>query len=217
MRSHLFIFYCFCLVRASLSSSPSHHHREKIMQMQGHLHTPASSVNAHENVSVGQQESEQMLAQRLNKLKEIVKNLNAVKPAAYLTGGYYFSVVYHEGELITDWNTRTSGLVYPSVLQGGMTYSDGYIIVPETGVYFIYFTMFGEAPGSNHFGSPYLNVDSLRIGYAQDYFVLRRLRSQYLGKLWKVEKGSRLSVRAGSTMDYYFYGEMASFGAWKVD
>ena len=55
-----------------------------------------------------------MLAQRLNKLKEvrfiwswveplsifdvqIVKNLNAVKPAAYLTGGYYFSVVYHEG------------------------------------------------------------------------------------------------------------------------
>ena len=125
---------------------------------------------------------------------------------------------YRTGEVITAWNTETSGVTYPSVFQGGMTYSDGYITVPETGIYYIYFTLYAQPAFVNQLISPYIAVDSLQIGLSQEYPDNDHMESHYLGQLWKVEKESRLSVVEGAArMRYFFAGDFGSFGAWKVD
>ena len=103
-----------------------------------------------------------------------------------------------------------------------MTYSNGYITVPESGIYFIYFNVYAEVlsfrttPG---YRNPGIYVDSNEIGFTEEYFGEKREpRSQYLGMLWRVNKGSRLSVRAGGgVVRYYFGGRHTCFGAWKVD
>ena len=121
------------------------------------------------------------------------------------------------GQVFAHWSTSTSGS-YPTVLQGGMTYSDGYITVPESGIYFIYFQMYADGLSSPGYRSPGIYVDSLLIGRTDERFVNRDDRSQYLGMLWNVRKSSRLSLRAlGGTMIYYFGPQYTVFGAWKIN
>ena len=69
----------------------------------------------------------------------------------------------------------------------------------------------------NVYDHPSLYVDLLPIGFSQEYFANTSGKSKYLGKLWKVDEGSRLSVEVGYTMQYLFLANYASFGAWKVD
>ncbi|XP_065845809.1 uncharacterized protein [Oscarella lobularis] len=158
----------------------------------------------------------------LKNLKEqIVKDLKsslgtALKPIAYLVGAGNWQT-YNSGQVFAHWSTSTSGS-YPTVLQGGMTYSDGYITVPESGIYFIYFQMYADGLSSPGYRSPGIYVDSLLIGRTDERFVNRDDRSQYLGMLWNVRKSSRLSLRAlGGTMIYYFGPQYTVFGAWKIN
>ena len=120
------------------------------------------------------------------------------------------------GQVITHWSTSTSGS-YPIVLQGGMTYSNGYITVPESGIYFIYFNLYTDVTSSNY-QWPGIFVDSLLIGFSIYYNENRYDKSHYVGILWNVKKGSQLSVRAhGGGLKYHFSPGYSCFGAWKVN
>ncbi|XP_065846639.1 uncharacterized protein [Oscarella lobularis] len=158
----------------------------------------------------------------LKRLKEqIVTDLKSslstiLKPIAYLVGGVYSWKSYSPGQVITHWSTSTSGS-YPSVLQGGMTYSNGYITVPESGIYFIYFNLYTGASASIY-QNPAIFVDSVRIGLSIYYYENTYDKSHYLGMLWNVRKGSQLSVRAqGGYGRHSFSPYNSCFGAWKVN
>ncbi|XP_065846532.1 uncharacterized protein [Oscarella lobularis] len=159
----------------------------------------------------------------MKRLKEqIVTDLKSslgtiLKPIAYLVAKGAGWQTYSSGQVITHWSTSTSSS-YPSVLQGGMTYSNGYITVPESGIYFIYFNLYADVSSApaNHYSSIY--VDSLVIGMSYYYYENTYDKSHYLGMLWNVRKGSRLSVRAlGGSMRYYFRNDYSCFGAWKIN
>ncbi|XP_065840453.1 uncharacterized protein [Oscarella lobularis] len=160
----------------------------------------------------------------LKRLKEqIVTDLKSslstiLKPIAYLVGdGSGWQTYSSFSQVITHWSTSTSGS-YPSVLQGGMTYSNGYITVPESGIYFIYFNLYTDVSSSTRSQHPAIFVDSVRIGFS--YYVYENIyvKSHYLGMLWNVRKGSQLSVRAqGRNGRHYFGPDYSCFGAWKVN
>ena len=117
---------------------------------------------------------------------------------------------------MTHWSTSTSD----SVLQGGMTYSDGYITVPESGIYFIYFHLYTDVSSSSlNTEAPAIHVDSRRIGFSIYFRDDSVRKSHYVGLLWNVKKGSRLSVRTNLSgrVRYSFAYDQAFFGAWKVN
>ncbi|XP_065840228.1 pulmonary surfactant-associated protein D-like [Oscarella lobularis] len=159
----------------------------------------------------------------MKKLKEqIVTDLKSslgtiLKPTAYLVGNGAGSwQTYSSGQVITHWSTSTSGS-HPSVLQGGMTYSNGYITVPESGIYFIYFNL-NSSVLSNGGPYPAIYVDSLLIGLSYYHYENTRHKSLYLGMLWNVRKGSRLSVRAQEgSIRHFFSSQSSCFGAWKIN
>ena len=125
--------------------------------------------------------------------------------------------LFLSGQVLTHWSTSTSGS-RPSVLQGGMTYSNGYITVPESGIYFIYFNLYTGVSSSSGNQHPAIFVDSVRIGFSIHYYENTYVKSHYLGKLWNVRKGSQLSVRAGGGNGRHaFYSDHSCFGAWKVN
>ena len=100
-----------------------------------------------------------------------------------------------------------------------MTYSNGYITVPESGIYFIYFNLYTDVLSSRH-QQPAIYVDLLRIGFSMFYDPGKAERkSHFLGMLWNVKKGNQLSVRAGGggSSQYYFDSYYSCFGAWKVN
>ena len=116
--------------------------------------------------------------------------------------------------MITLWSSSS----HQSVIQGGMTYRNGYITVPESGIYFIYFNLYAEGLSSPGNRFPAIYVDSRRIGFSHERFEDTNDKSQYVGMLWNVRKGSRLSVRAGGgDMAYHFAPDYACFGAWKIN
>eukprot|EP00118_Oscarella_pearsei_P020315 m.219850 g.219850 ORF g.219850 m.219850 type:complete len:342 (+) comp39928_c0_seq42:1190-2215(+) len=157
----------------------------------------------------------------LNKLEErvIIKvktRISESKPVAYLVGSTHSWQTYSSSSTITHWSTSTSGS-HPSILQGGMTYSNGRITVPESGIYFIYFNLYGQS-SSNGQRYPSIYIDSTRIGFSQHYFQNSNSQSQYFGLLWKVNKGSTLRVVAlGGTVQYYFGSDHSFFGAWRIN
>ncbi|XP_065840443.1 uncharacterized protein [Oscarella lobularis] len=158
----------------------------------------------------------------LKRLKEqIVTDLKSslgkiLKPIAYLVGDGSSWQTYSSDQVITHWSTSTSGS-YPIALQGGMTYSNGYITVPESGIYFIYFNLLTGVTSENY-QWPSIYVDSLRIGLSGYYNDHIRSKSHYVGILWNVKKGSELSVRArGGSLRYHFGPIQSCFGAWKVN
>ncbi|XP_065840418.1 uncharacterized protein [Oscarella lobularis] len=159
----------------------------------------------------------------LKRLKEkIVTDLKSslgtiLKPIVYLVGDGSGWKSYSSDQVITHWSTSTSGS-YPSVLQGGMTYSNGYITVPESGIYFIYFNLYTDVSSSSRYQYPIIFVDSVRIGRSIYYYENTYKKSHYLGMLWNVRKGSQLSVRAqGGNGRHYFGPDYSCFGAWKVN
>ncbi|XP_065846614.1 collagen alpha-1(XIV) chain-like isoform X1 [Oscarella lobularis] len=156
----------------------------------------------------------------LKTLKEqIVTDLKSslgkiLKPIAYLVGDGTDWQSYSRGRVITHWSTSTSGS-HPSVLQGGMTYSNGYITVPESGIYFIYFSLYSS---HNNYQHPAIFVDSLRIGFS-NYHHDADNKSFYVGMLWNLKKRNQLSVRAqgDGSLRYHFGHDYSYFGAWKVN
>ena len=115
---------------------------------------------------------------------------------------------------MTHWSTSTSD----SVLQGGMTYSDGYITVPESGIYFIYFNLYTDVSSTNT-EAPAIYVDSRRIGLSVYFRDDSGRQCDYVGLLWNVKKGNRLSVRTevSGQVRYAFIYDHSFFGAWKVN
>ena len=153
-----------------------------------------------------------------------------MKPVAYLVGESYGRKTYRQGknklevagdiisftdEVIALWSPTS----HQSVIQGGMTYRNGYITVPESGIYFIYFNLYAEGSSSSGNRYPAIYVDSHRIGFSHKPFEDGHDRSQYVGMLWNVRKGSQLSVRVGGGGDmvYTFEPDYACFGAWKIN
>ena len=126
--------------------------------------------------------------------------------------------LFLSGQVITHWSTSTSGGSYPSVLQGGMTYSNGYITVPESGIYFIYFNLRTDVSSPPTHEYPAIYVDSVRIGFSYYYYENTHDKSHYLGMLWNVRKGGQLSVKAGGGNGrHHFKSDHSCFGAWKVN
>ena len=99
-----------------------------------------------------------------------------------------------------------------------MTYSNGYITIPESGIYFIYFNLYTDVSSSNH-DRPAIYDDSRRIGFSVYYRDDSTRKSHYVGMLWNVKKGSRLSVRTevSGRVRYNFNSDHSFFGAWKVN
>ena len=98
-----------------------------------------------------------------------------------------------------------------------MTYSNGYITVPESGIYFIYFNLYSDVSSS---GGRYIGiyVDSIQIGLSFYVYENSYDKSQYLGILWNVRKDSQLSVRPlGGSTRHFFFTNYSCFGAWKVN
>ena len=99
-----------------------------------------------------------------------------------------------------------------------MTYSNGYITVPESGIHFIYFNFVSARETVNGGRGPAIYVDSLRIGFSYHHYENIPYVSHYLGMLWNVKKGSKLSVRADfGSMQYFLNPDHSCFGAWKVN
>ena len=97
-------------------------------------------------------------------------------------------------------------------------YNNGYITVPESGIYFIYFNLYTGVSSSSRTQRPAIYVDSVRIGFSQYYYEKTYDKSHYLGMLWNVRKSSQLSVRAeGGNGRHYFRPDTSCFGAWKVN
>ena len=99
-----------------------------------------------------------------------------------------------------------------------MTYSNGHITIPESGIYFIYFNLYTDVSSSD-LDRPAIYVDSRRIGFSVYYRDDSTRKASYVGMLWNVKKGSRLSVRTEVTgpVRYSFTLDHSFFGAWKVN
>ena len=120
--------------------------------------------------------------------------------------------------MITHWSNSTSG----SLLKCGMTYENGSIVVPVSGVYYIFFNLHArklDPKPVSRYRYPSLYVDSDRVGFMLEHFVKSHELSNYFGMLWNVKKGGKISVRAVGYkgMQYRFGNQDASFGAWQVN
>lgn len=73
---------------------------------------------------------------------------------------------YSSGQLITEWSTGYSG----TVLQGGVSYQNGYITVPQTGLYYIYFQLWIDPQlGNSAYSGGFLQLNDKSIGGVYSY------------------------------------------------
>jgi len=61
-------------------------------------------------------------------------NASGQKPSAHIEAADKGPVSYNPGSVLKDWDTSNTN----SYLDGGMTYSEGELTVPTTGLYYIY-------------------------------------------------------------------------------
>ena len=119
--------------------------------------------------------------------------------------------------LITDWRTSYSG----TMIQGGMAYQNGYITVPQAGLYYIYFQLWIDPqPGNSPYSSALLQLNDVTVGGLYSYIsgtpTGSQDRTRYTGMLRRLEKGDRLSVRAYHSNRYYFEHPYTYFGAYML-
>ena len=116
---------------------------------------------------------------------------------------YYFSLSAYNR--ITNWlKSHTSG---------GMLYNDGYLYVAYDGYYYIYSQMYYYA------GDTVAMAHRMKIN---DHIVLtghssasstNKYNTNYIGGVFKLTKGQKISVSAPFTNIYYFHKHEAYFGA----
>ena len=129
-------------------------------------------------------------------------------------------VVRGEYNVMTQWYTGT-GQWYSPTLQGGMKYSNGEIIVPQDGLYYIYMKLQFKPSTPNlpcHMAirvlSQTLNVDYIIKDDADSvdhYFI------HYTGIVRKLHQGDSVVARSGSsTCNFNFNSARTHFGVFKV-
>lgn len=116
---------------------------------------------------------------------------------------YYFPLSAYNR--ITNWlKSHTSG---------GMLYNDGYLYVAYDGYYYIYSQMYYYA------GDTVAMAHRMKIN---DHIVLtghssasstNKYNTNYIGGVFKLTKGQKISVSAPFTNIYYFHKHEAYFGA----
>ena len=102
-----------------------------------------------------------------------------------------------------------------------MTFKDGYIIVGVTGYYYIYSQMFYRENKYIAIGyRMYIDDrDVLKAQYIGDVSNLRKNKyyhTQYIGALFKVNKGQKISIRTPFEGVFYFSETSSYFGAFMI-
>jgi hypothetical protein len=182
---------------------------EKVMQLEDN--TTVDIMNMSSALAEALVELKGILYQQRSRLQE-----RSNTPVAHLyvssRGRQYIS------GLMTYWTTGNS----LSVLAGGMTYSSGYITVPEDGLYYVYLLLRVYYRSSSYYQSQvYITVNGNNVLYS--YCDVYRYgnertdyRSQYLGGVQALRNGDRLAVYTSGAMYYYLYTQYNYFGAFKL-
>eukprot|EP00118_Oscarella_pearsei_P023172 m.273826 g.273826 ORF g.273826 m.273826 type:complete len:267 (+) comp40580_c1_seq2:794-1594(+) len=143
-------------------------------------------------------------------VSQIKKRLETEKPIAHLRGSYVF-----------DYRTLSSGTPVPfwspSFLEGGMTYRNGELTVPQSGIYYIYAQLWVYPTSSNSGSGFRLFVNSSPVARIYSGSPARSQFTQYSGVLWKLQKGDTIKTVIQYMNRYYFGSTSSYFGAWKVD
>jgi hypothetical protein len=152
----------------------------------------------------------------LNWQQAILNEETTGRPVAHLyTPGYGTQFLYG-GTRVRYWSTNHTGYL----LQGGMNYSDGYITVPVSGLYYIYFQLTPDPQSSSYrYYDVSIVVDGSHVARGYHYFVTyngNSDRSQFLSVVQNVDKGSQLSVVLNQYNYYYFSHPSSFFGAFKL-
>ncbi|XP_062513694.1 lymphotoxin-alpha-like isoform X2 [Corticium candelabrum] len=137
------------------------------------------------------------------------------KPAAHLAGNGVGG--YYRYGIIIQWYTA-SGSVWSPFLQGGMKYSNGYITVPQRGLYYVYAQLHYDHRNSSSFSAGFsirFNGKS-RTGayrYTQDK---GDYHTHYTGRIISLNKGDRLSLYFSVYCYCIFNSSTSFFGAFKL-
>ena len=121
--------------------------------------------------------------------------------------------------MMTQWYSGT-GQWYSPILQGGMKYSNGEIIVPQDGLYYIYMKLQFKpsTPKSPcrmaiRVLSPAVNADYIKKDDADsvDHYFIR-----YTGIVRKLHQGDRVMARTYDNCNFKFDPHITHFGVFKV-
>ena len=121
----------------------------------------------------------------------------------------------NSGQTITQWTTSTNGN-YQSFLRGGMTYSNGYITVPQDGLYYIYAQMHFFSSSSGSYVYFYIRINNNdAVRHLSQSHSSNRHQEEQTGFMRFLVKGDRLSVY-GVGSRYLVQPPYAFFGAYKL-
>ena len=110
--------------------------------------------------------------------------------------------------MITYWQTSS-----PSFLLGAITYSNGALIIPSDGVYYIYTHLYLN---DNNNITPYIRVNGNRVLYIQSYHHHSESKTKHAGLLQQLKKGDSVDIYGGGYQ--HLMGSTTSvFGIFKID
>ena len=100
------------------------------------------------------------------------------------------------------------------VMTGGITYNNGYITVPMTGVYYIYAQLwYAPLEGQRYCGFQiHHNRSAIGRAFQDKASSIGEHETQYIGTMKAMSKGDRLSVRVTHTCRYLLNSPRAEFG-----
>ena len=99
---------------------------------------------------------------------------------------------------------------------GGMLYSDGYLYVAHDGYYYIYSQMYYSA-GDSAIMVHKMRIDNVIVLLGQSSASsTNKYNTNYIGAVFHLKKGQRISVSVPFTKTYYFGKHESYFGAFLV-
>ena len=98
-----------------------------------------------------------------------------------------------------------------------MVFKNGYITVEVSGFYYIYSQMYYYSLATSFMGHT-LKIDghSVLSGYNNDAGAKKNLNTNYIGGVFRLQKGQTISVGTPFTLNFFYDSQSAYFGAFMV-
>lgn len=119
-----------------------------------------------------------------------------------VTDYFYVSTAYNR---ITKWLIGHTS--------GGMLYSNGYLYVAHDGYYYIYSQMYYYAGDTAVMAHRMKINDVVKLTGHSSASSSNKFNTNYVGGVFRLSKGQRISVAAPFTKTYYFNRHESYFGA----
>ena len=112
--------------------------------------------------------------------------------------------------MITYWQTSS-----PSFLLGAITYSNGALIIPSDGVYYIYTHLYLDDKSGDAI-LPYIRVNGNHVLYIRSYHHHSEEKTKHAGLLQQLKKGDSVDIYGGG-YQHYMGSTHSDFGIFKID